>query len=287
MNSLPRPAQTVLEARQAAASALSDISATAALDAEILVCEALDVDRLALALAPERRCGREQLERLDELVRRRRSGEPIAYITSEKEFWSLPLRVRRGALVPRPETELLVERIVARLAGQASPAIADLGTGSGAVALAVATELPRARVIGTDVSAAALRVAEANRRALNVQRVRFVASDWLEAIGERSFDAIGSNPPYIPDGDDCLQGLELSHEPRIALAGGRDGLDSLRAIIASAGRCLKRPGWLFLEHGWNQGGAVRALLRRSGYENIATGRDLSGKERVTEGCLRA
>lgn len=219
------------------------------------------------------------------LVQRRVDGEPVAYLTGRRGFRDLDLAVTADTLIPRPETELLVELALARIPRDARWRIADLGTGSGAIALAVARERPRVHVVASDRSGAALAVARGNADALGIGNVEFREGDWLQAVAGERFDLIASNPPYIAAGDAHLQQGDLRYEPVSALASGSDGLDAIRRIVADAPAHLSGGGFLMLEHGWQQGAAVRALLRDAGFVDVATGRDLEGRDRVTHARL--
>lgn len=222
----------------------------------------------------------DQAAELDELIARRRQGEPIAYLNSRREFWSLDLTVSPDTLIPRPETELLVERALARIPPDAAWSLADLGTGSGAIALALASERPRCRVVATDNSSAALAIARANAARLNL-RVDFRLGDWLAPLANETFEILVSNPPYIARGDPHLAALR--HEPVPALAAGPDGLEAIRAIAAAARASLKPGGWLLLEHGYDQAAAAGELLREHGYDAVRCYVDLAGRDRVSEG----
>lgn len=217
------------------------------------------------------------------LVRRRQDGEPVAYLTGRRGFWSLELHVSPATLIPRPETELLVELALARLPVDAAVDVADLGTGSGAIALAIAHERPRVRVLATDASAGALDVAQGNARRLGLGNVAFAEGDWCAPLAGRQFHLIASNPPYIETGDAHLQQGDLRFEPASALSSGADGLDAIRCIANDARAHLHPGGWLLMEHGWNQGTAVRALLQAAGYAQVASECDLEQRERVTFG----
>jgi release factor glutamine methyltransferase len=214
-----------------------------------------------------------------ELCERRASGEPLAYIVGHKEFHGLDLRVDPRVLVPRPDTETLADWAIEIIEGLDAPRVIDLGTGSGAVALAIKKACPHATVEATDVSAAALEVARANASRCRLE-VSFREASWLDGIGG-SFDVIVSNPPYIAAGDEHLAALR--HEPQAALVSGADGLDAIRAIVAQAPARLAAAGWLILEHGWDQAPLVRELLRAAGFGWIASRRDLAGIERCTGG----
>jgi release factor glutamine methyltransferase len=250
------------------------------LDAELLIMHVCGLSRSELLTRDRQPLTAEQAAEIDELIARRRQGEPIAYLTGRREFWSLHLTVSPATLVPRPETELLVERALARIPLEATWSVADLGTGSGAIALAIASERPRCRVVATDISPAALAIARANAARLNLA-VDFRLGDWLAALANETFELLVSNPPYVASGDPHLAALR--HEPIAALAAGPDGLDAIRAIAAAARASLKPGGWLLLEHGYDQAAAVGALLRERGYDAVRCYVDLAGRDRVSEG----
>lgn len=221
----------------------------------------------------------------DALLQRRLAGEPVAYLIGRRGFRELDLAVTRDVLIPRPETELLVELALARLPSDVPVRIADLGTGSGAIALALAKERPRAHVVATDASIEALAVARSNAQALRLENAEFRHGDWLAPLAGEEFALIASNPPYIESGDPHLGEGDLRFEPAAALASGPDGLDAIRSIVRDAPAHLVGGGWLLLEHGWRQGAAVRALLVAAGFRDSATHRDLEDRERVTLGRL--
>jgi release factor glutamine methyltransferase len=260
----------------------------ARLDARLLVQHVLGIGHAEFLAHPGRRLSHEQARRFMELVSRRDNGEPLAYLTGEREFFGRSFAVSADVLIPRPDTERLVLAALetADLAdGGGATDIVDLGTGSGAIAITLALELPAARVTATDISAAALEVARANAAALSAP-VEFVASDWFAALHGRKFGLIVSNPPYVAAGDPHLAQDGLPFEPDLALTDGGDGLSCLRAIIAGAPACLSSGGRLLLEHGYDQGAAVRGLLAEAGFTAIASLRDLSGHERVSGGVWR-
>lgn len=222
------------------------------------------------------------------LLQRRRDGEPMAYVLGECGFWSLSLKVTPAVLVPRPETELLVEQTLACLSERRPSAawrVADLGTGSGAIALALASERQHWQLVATDASATALAIAEDNARTLGLDaRVQFRHGSWYQAlVGQPPFDALVSNPPYIETGDPHLGDPALRHEPPSALVSGSDGLADIRQLVAGAGPHLRPGGWLLLEHGWNQAGTVRELLHRHRFTDIASRQDLGGQPRISYG----
>jgi release factor glutamine methyltransferase len=219
--------------------------------------------------------------RFDGLLQRREAGEPVAYLCGCRGFWTLDLQVTADTLIPRPETELLVELALARLPRHVPLRVADLGTGSGAIALAVASERPQATVVATDASAAALAVARGNAARLGIGNVEFRQGDWFQALPGSGYALIASNPPYLAGDDPHLAQGDLRFEPAGALSSGADGLDAIRAIVAGAPAHLAAGGWLLLEHGWTQGPAVRALLHGAGFRGVHTQRDLEDRDRVS------
>jgi release factor glutamine methyltransferase len=253
----------------------------AAREAELLLSAALAMNRTQLRLRLDEVVPTEIAARFQAHIARRASGEPVAYILGEREFWSLPLRVAPGVLVPRPDTECLVEVVLRFLQGVRTPSVLDLGTGSGAIALALATELPQAQVVAVELSAAALTVAADNIARLAPGRVELLAGHWYEPLGPRRFTCIASNPPYLAADDPHLP--SLAAEPREALVSGSDGLECYREIVARAPAHFETNGLLALEHGHLQGADVRSLLAAAGFTGIVTHHDLAGLERVTSG----
>ena len=251
------------------------------LDAEVLAMHVCGLDRSDLIKRDRLAVTDEQRRRLDEMLARRRNGEPVSYLTGAREFWSMELDVSPAVLIPRPETELLVEKALTRIPPDVSWTIADLGTGSGAIALAVAKERPRCRVIATDISPAALDMARSNAGKFGLTNVEFRGGDWLAPLAGETLDMILGNPPYIRSDDPHLKEGDVRFEPQGALDAGPEGLDAIRQIVLLAHRHLRPGGWLLLEHGWDQAGAVGALLRRYGYRAIVCHRDLAGHDRVT------
>ncbi len=263
--------------------AARDPGATPDLDAELLLAHALDVARVRLRSHAEEAPGPDAAARFIALIGRRAAGEPVAYILGRKDFWTLELSVSPAVLVPRPETELLVERALA-VGPDGEAKVADLGTGSGAIALALASARPRWRIVATDISAAALAVARANAAALGLERVEMARGDWLAGLpGGRRFHLLVSNPPYVAAGDPALGQPELQREPRLALVAAEDGLAALRRIAADAPDHLEPGGWLLLEHGATQAAAVAGALVARGFAQVRSHRDLAGRERMTEG----
>jgi len=271
---------TVLRIDEALRAARQRIDAA---DAEILLAHALGASRGWLFAHATDALPAGPYACFEELVARRVAGEPVAYLVGHRGFWSLDLRVTPETLIPRPETELLVELALERLPRDVATAVADLGTGSGAIALAIARERPQARVVATDASVAALAIARANAEAHQLDHVEFRHGAWCAPLAQERFDLIASNPPYIADADPHLGQGDLRFEPRGALAAGADGLDDIRLIARDAPVHLVVGGWLLLEHGLEQGAAVRALLADAGFDDVATRQDLEARDRVTLG----
>ncbi len=265
-------------------AALADTAEVPGLEAEILLGHVLEQGRAYLRAWPERRPASDAVSRFRRLVARRARGEPMAYLTGTQEFWSLPLVVDPRALVPRPETELLVEQALERIPMDTNWQVLDLGTGSGAVALAIARERPAVRVTATDRSPGAMALARHNASELGIHNVYLRRGSWFQGIGAARFHLIVSNPPYVRENDPLLAG-DLRWEPRAALAGGADGLDAIRRIATDAPAHLRPGGWLLLEHGFDQGRDVCAILGQQGYTDVRCYRDAAGHERVTECCL--
>ncbi len=251
------------------------------LDAELLLCHVSGLSRGPLHAYPEKVLTPAQYQQFQALVQRRYNGEPLAYLLQQKEFWSLTLEVTPDTLIPRPETELLVELTLAQLPAESVQSIADLGTGSGAIALALALEHPHWRITATDNYPATLAVAQRNAQRLAITNIEFYQGDWLAALPPTHFDAIISNPPYIAEHDAHL--ADLTYEPSHALSAGSDGLDALNKIIRQAWNYLRGGGWLLLEHGFDQALAVQHQLQTMGYQDVTTHRDLAGHARVTVG----
>lgn len=265
---------------------LTQSSASPRLDAEILLAHVLGVNRAHLYANPDSQLSKVTAENYLDLVRLRSRGHPVAHLTGEREFWSLKLRVTPEVLVPRPETELLVERALDCIPADAEISALDLGCGSGAIAIALATERPACRIVATDKSETALKIAAMNADRYCPGRIEFIAGRWFEPLGGRRFDVIASNPPYVATGQPELTDPELAFEPEDALYSGTDGLDDIRRIIAAAPMHLAAGGWLVLEHGFDQSASIGALMQQAGFDSIASYNDLAGLPRVTAARLR-
>jgi len=283
LSGLSSPPRSVSEWLTLASARLHDHSDSPRLDAELLLGVAAGIARSRIHARPEAPLNPDQLIALDAALARRARGEPLAYIAGQQEFWSLPLHVSPDVLVPRPETELLVEWAL-ELAPKDQPCrILDLGVGSGAVALAIAKERPQAHITAVDISRAALQIAARNRDALGLRHVELIASDWFDALGERRFDIIVGNPPYVAENDPELAPAVAAFEPRRAVVAGPTGLEAIERIVAGAAAHLTNGGALLLEHGWRQAPIVRKLLEQAGFSGVTSRRDLADRDRVVAG----
>jgi len=262
-----------------AAQRLSTTSDSARLDAEMLLCRSINMPRSYLFAHPEDVLDELTIGRFDKLLQRRDEGEPMAYIMGIKEFWSLELLVSPATLVPRPETELLVELALREIPREANWQVLDLGTGCGAIAVAIASERLMCDITATDISADALAIAKENVRQANLANVICIEGDWTEPVAGRRFNIIVSNPPYVGASDDALQAL--AYEPMAALASGEDGLDAIRILASDCGALLEAEGLLIIEHGVEQKDDVASILAAQGWSDITCHNDLAGKPRVT------
>ena len=267
----------------AARKRLGNHSPTPRLDAEVLLAHLLDRDRSWFYAHQDDSLPATTLAQYEQLLERRVQQVPVAYLTGRQEFWSLEFTVGDSVLVPRPDTELLVETGIELVQDLEAPRILDMGIGSGAVAIALACELRHADITGSDSCSKALDIATTNANRLQPGRIRLLQSNWFDNLGDEVFDLIVSNPPYIADDDAHLYNTSIRHEPRMALVSGLDGLDAIRHICNHAHRHLHPNGALALEHGYNQGAAVRSLLHQHGYVAVETRRDTGGNDRVSSG----
>ncbi|MFD1261623.1 peptide chain release factor N(5)-glutamine methyltransferase [Entomomonas asaccharolytica] len=258
-------------------------SPTERLDVELLLAAALNKPTSYLHTWPEKLVDQQTLTLFNDYLQKRLQGEPIAYILGEQGFWSLDLQVGKQTLIPRPDTELLVETCLNHTPKDKVLHILDLGTGTGAIALAIASERPLTQVVGVDFIEAAIQLAEKNLARLKLTNVEFIQSNWFSHLIGQQFNIIVSNPPYIASDDPHLVEGDVRFEPKTALISGKDGLDDIRKIIQQAPDYLLENGWLFFEHGYQQAKTVQELLAERGFTNISTYYDLGGNERVTGG----
>jgi release factor glutamine methyltransferase len=269
-----------------AAATLSTTSETAMLDAEVLLCHCLDKSRSFLRAWPEHRLSPQQIAQFQLLVERRSQGVPVAYLTGQREFWSRNFKVSPDVLIPRPDTELLIELSLSLLPTDRPCKIIDLGTGSGIIAITLAAERPLAQVIACDLSSAALEVARYNAQQINTDNIRFLHSNWFDNIQETGFDLVLSNPPYIADYDPHLHEGDVRFEPSSALISPENGLSDIRLLAEQARLHLKDHGQLLVEHGYSQQTEVQAIFNEFGYQRVNTYADLSGNPRVTSGIWK-
>ncbi len=260
-------------------------SESARIDAESLLCTILKCDRSKLYAYPEQALSDEELDSFNVLLALRAEGHPVAHLTGQKEFWSLNLQVSHETLIPRPETELLVETALTLIPNDKATKLLELGTGTGAIAIAIASERNKSNITATDLSAKALNIAQLNARTHTVENINFKIADWFAFPDIDNYDLIISNPPYICANDPHLQQGDVRFEPIGALASGVDGLNDIRTIIQQAQHYLNARGWLLLEHGYNQAAQVRQLFKDNGYTTIASVKDYGGVERVSMGQL--
>ncbi len=253
------------------------------LDAEILLAHTLGQTRTFLRTWPERMLESAHLAQFQTLLARRCQGEPVAYLIGKRDFWDMTLTVSSHTLIPRPETETLVELALEKIPSDAHWHIADLGTGSGAIALAIARERPHCKIVATDISSAALTIASNNAARLKINNIRFTEGHWCAPLANEHFEMMISNPPYVHPDDPHLQQDDLRFEPLTALQSGPDGLADIRIICTEARQHLCAPGWLLLEHGYNQGMAVPTILHKLGYQRVQTKKDLAQNDRVSLG----
>lgn len=278
-----KSSQTVSDALHTATMLLSRVSSSPRLDAELLLEYVTGLSRTSFRASPERELPANAGWSFQQLVKRRSQGEPVAYIRQQQEFWSLLLEVSPAVLIPRPETELVVERALTHIDKNQAARVADLGTGSGAIAVAIASERPSATVTAVDASKDALDIASRNIGRLQLTNVSLLHGSWFAPLAGHRFDLIAANPPYIGQDDPDLAPDVRRHEPTMALISGVTGFEALDLIIREAPAHLNSGGWLVLEHGWKQAEAVRQRLVSQGFVHVRSHADLAGHERVTEG----
>lgn len=284
---MSRQIQTILSRDTLALSDTLALEASSArIEVQCLLQKVLNIPRVYLLAHPEHNLTETEYTQYECLLRRRLSGEPIAYILGTREFFGIDLKVTTATLIPRHETELLVEQALLHIPTQEQSAVLDLGTGSGAIALAIARQRPLAKVTACDYSQEALAVALENAQMLGIDNVHFMRSNWFAALKMQRFPVIVSNPPYICAGDRHLAQGDVRFEPETALVSGADGLDDIRHIVLHGTLHLQPGGWLLLEHGYDQAGQVRDLLQQAGYVAVYSVCDLSGTERVSGGQIQ-
>jgi len=259
---------------------LSTTVDNALFESSLLLAYTLDVSRAHLLAWPDKTVDGAKLIYFKQLISKRRQGTPIAYITGVKEFWSLPLQVSNDTLIPRPETEKLVEIALNLVENIPSPVVADLGTGSGAIAVAIATERAQSTVIATDITCSTLAIAKSNAIQLKLLHCHFIVSDWCNALAREGFDLVVSNPPYIEENDPHLKQGDIRFEPERALSSGENGMDAINIITQCARACMKSGAWLVIEHGFTQKQHVINKMQQQGYRNIRGFCDDSGHDRV-------
>jgi release factor glutamine methyltransferase len=274
---------TISQALSDARHQLQATSPSPAVDASILLCHILGCPRSHLIAWPEKELSQQQQSDFNKVLQQRITGKPVAYIIGEKEFWSLSLAVTNDVLIPRPETETLVEFVLERFSGRAAMKVADLGTGSGAIACALATEHPEWNIYATDISSVALDIARTNASAHQLENIHFHQGKWFEPLTAHDFDLIVSNPPYIASHDPHLSEGDVRFEPEGALKSGELGMDAITHLAREAGNFLKPGGWLIVEHGYDQQQAVHDCFKLYGFTDIVQLTDLAGQPRVTAG----
>jgi len=276
-------ALSIQAALDSAGELLAACNDAPALESSVLLAHVLGMTRTQLRTRPEQTLRTDQQQAFFDLIARRKAGEPVAYLIGHREFWSLDLIVNEHTLIPRPETELLVELALARIPRDKEFHVLDLGTGSGAIALAIASERPNCHITASDRSPQALAVARANANRLNIANMSFREGSWLSPFSTERFDIIVANPPYVAEHDPHLDEGDLPAEPRSALVAGPTGLEMIGAIIDGAKRHMREEAWLLMEHGYNQADMVTRLLHDAAYRQIQTWRDTAGIERVSGG----
>ena len=277
--------QSIAQAIKAASTILAETSDSARLDAEVLLCHVLGCSATHLVAWPEKTLTEKQSHSFNQLIEQRHAGTPVAYLTGRKEFWSLDFKVTPATLIPRPDTEILVEFVLNQFSDRKKLKLADLGTGSGAIAIAIASEQPGWEITATDFSGKALSVARENAQAHQITNIEFIESNWFEQLDRQRFDLIISNPPYIAEQDEHLSLGDVRFEPASALISGKTGMDDIEHITKQSAQYLKPNGWLVFEHGYDQKQQVKSCFVHHHFLKITQLNDLSGQPRVTAGCL--
>lgn len=274
---MPSIAQAIKQASQS----LTETSDSARLDVEVILCHVLNCAATHLLAWPEKILEQEQTLLFNQLIEQRRTGTPVAYITGSKEFWSLDFKVTPATLIPRPDTETLVEFVLNMFSDKKNLRLIDLGTGSGAIAIAIASERPNWEIIATDISVEALAIAGDNARRHKIKNIRFIESNWFERLEQQRFDLIISNPPYIAEHDEHLSQGDVRFEPLSALTSGETGMDDIQHITAQSKKHLNSNGWLAFEHGYDQKQAVSDCFNHYAFQEITQLTDLSGQARIS------
>jgi release factor glutamine methyltransferase len=269
-----------------ASQRLASHSDSAQFDAELLLAHVIKKERSYFYTWPERQMNNKQSQQFEKLIQQREQGQPIAYILGQQAFWTLNLKVSKDTLIPRPETELLIETVLDYYARYDALSILDLGTGTGAIALAIADEFPQSQILAVDISAEALKIAQYNAAHYQLSHVQFLQSDWFSNIPAQGFDCILSNPPYIDVDDPHLQQGDVRYEPRLALHSGAEGFKDIQHIVQHSPAYLKPHGYLMFEHGYQQASTARHYLAQAHFENIQSLRDLAGHERISIGRMK-
>lgn len=259
---------------------------SAKLDAELLLCKVMQWNRTAIYAHPEKIISAKKAAEFKALIQQRQHGQPIAYLTQEKEFWSLKLAINKTTFIPRPETEYLVQHALKMIPTDTPFKILDLGVGSGSIALALAHERPNSHVTALDISKNALNTAQQNAKTHQINNINFLLSDWYQALPPTKFDIIVSNPPYIQQHDIHLLSNDIRFEPRLALVAGTDGMQSINTILADSTKYLSNNAAILIEHGYQQKQLVQNAFHRNGFQSISTYQDLAGHDRITSGRFK-
>ena len=273
----------IQQALQYAVQNISNTSSSAHLDAQILLSHILNCNSAHLIAWPEKELNLQQLKSFQKLIKQRQQGSPVAHLTGNREFWSLNFKVNNSTLIPRPETETLIEFILEKFGEKKTLTLLDMGTGTGAIAITLANEQPDWIITATDISAAAIALAKENSTMLNTESIALLQSDWFTNIPQQTFDIIVSNPPYISTDDPHLTKGDVRFEPESALTSGKTGMDDIEYLCSQAKNYLAKDGWLIIEHGYNQKTAAAECFTRNNYKNISQQNDLAGHCRMTAG----